>query len=85
MTDEEWVKIENDWLIAKFQLVCGAILAMLTGVIVATLTGQLNPVLGVACTVEGMAWLVFVWQYFTRRAQNLIDSLKFKTEAKGVD
>ena len=84
-TNAEQVKMEHDWLIAKFQLVCGAILGVLAGVIVAALAGQLNPVLGAACTVEGTAWFVLVWRHFARRAQKLRDSLKSTNGSKGVD
>jgi hypothetical protein len=73
--DEEWVKMEYDWYLAQFQIVCGSLLATLLALFFGAIVGQVAPLVA-WITISGLAVdTAIIWHYYTVKLRQLRESL----------
>jgi hypothetical protein len=56
-TNEEQVKMEHDWYLAQFQIVCGSLLATLLALFFGALVGQVAPSVAWV-TISGLVFCI---------------------------
>ena len=81
--DKERIQLESDWLIAEFQVLSGALLALLLSTFLATILGQIGASGYVLMLAAGEVFLD-VWVYYRSRSAKLRKRINRTSDEKGV-